>query len=99
MSAQLMQSDPKVILEVNDLRMHFPIVKGFLRRTVGYVKAVDKVNLFVQKGETLGLVLRREASRASRIKIPNFFARKVIWACISIIPQRSLCELTKEWFL
>ena len=56
MSARLMQSDPKVILEVNDLRMHFPINKGFLRRTVGYVKAVDKVNLFVQKGETLGLV-------------------------------------------
>ncbi len=55
MSSGLIQ-DPKVILEVNDLRMHFPIVKGFFRRVVGHVKAVDKVNLFVQKGETLGLV-------------------------------------------
>ncbi len=56
MSANLIHTDPNVILEVSDLRMHFPIVKGFLRKTVGHVKAVDKVNLFVQKGETLGLV-------------------------------------------
>lgn len=55
MSAGLIQ-DPKVILEVDNLRMHFPIIRGLRRRVVGYVKAVDKVNLFVQKGETLGLV-------------------------------------------
>jgi len=55
-SASLIQANPKIILEVNNLRMHFPIVKGFLRRTIGHVKAVDNVNLFVQKGETLGLV-------------------------------------------
>ncbi len=43
-------------LQVNHLKMHFPIQKGFLRKTVGYVKAVDDVNLFACKGETLGLV-------------------------------------------
>ncbi len=56
MSANLIQSDPQVILQVSDLRMHFPIIKGIFRRTIGHVKAVDRVNLFVKKGETLGLV-------------------------------------------
>ncbi len=45
-----------VLLDVQALRMHFPIQRGFLRRTVGHVKAVDDVNLFIREGETLGLV-------------------------------------------
>ena len=44
------------LLEVKGLRKWFPIQKGFLRRTVGYVKAVDGVNLAIQPGETLGVV-------------------------------------------
>ena len=45
-----------VLLEVKDLKKYFPIKRGFLSRTVGYVRAVDGVNLFVREGETLGLV-------------------------------------------
>lgn len=48
--------DKDVILEVRNLKMHFPIQKGFLRRTVGHVKAVDNIDLFVRRKETLGLV-------------------------------------------
>lgn len=44
------------LLEVNNLQKHFPIRQGFLRRTTQSVKAVDRVNLFVYPGETLGLV-------------------------------------------
>ncbi len=45
------------LLEVRDLKMHFPIQKGgIFRRVVGYVKAVDGINFFVRPGETLGLV-------------------------------------------
>jgi peptide/nickel transport system ATP-binding protein len=49
--------DGKRLLEVKDLKMHFPIRKGFFRsRIVGHVKAVDGVNFFIREGETLGLV-------------------------------------------
>ena len=51
-----MSSDNDLLLEVNDLKMYFPIQKGLLKRTTGYVKAVDGVSLSIKKGETLGLV-------------------------------------------
>ncbi|HRJ40608.1 MAG: ABC transporter ATP-binding protein [Caldilineaceae bacterium] len=44
------------LLEVNNLRMHFPIHAGLFRRTVGHVRAVDDVSFFIRTGETLGLV-------------------------------------------
>ncbi|HSW31028.1 MAG TPA: oligopeptide/dipeptide ABC transporter ATP-binding protein [Longimicrobiales bacterium] len=44
------------LLEVRDLVKHFPIQRGFLRRTVGTVRAVDGVSFDVLQGETLGLV-------------------------------------------
>ena len=50
------QVDGNVILDVKGLKKYFPIQAGFLRRTVGYVKAVDDVTLYVRQGETLGLV-------------------------------------------
>jgi microcin C transport system ATP-binding protein len=45
-----------VILEARDVRVHFPIKRGFLRRTVGAVKAVDGISLALREGETLGIV-------------------------------------------
>lgn len=45
-----------LILEVANLKTYFPIQKGILRRTAGYVKAVDDVSFTVHEGETLGLV-------------------------------------------
>ncbi len=49
-------NDYKPILEVRNLKKHFPITRGFLRRIVGYVKAVDGVTFTVPEGKTLGLV-------------------------------------------
>jgi peptide/nickel transport system ATP-binding protein len=46
----------KVLLEVRNLKMHFPIQQGFFRRVVGHVRAVDGVSFFIREGETLGLV-------------------------------------------
>ncbi len=49
-------SSKKPLVEVRDLKMHFPIYAGLLRRRVGEVKAVDGVSFDVFEGETLGLV-------------------------------------------
>ncbi len=51
-------ADPsaKSILKAEDLKVWFPIKKGFLRRTVGYVKAVDGISLDVREGQTVGVV-------------------------------------------
>jgi oligopeptide transport system ATP-binding protein len=44
------------LLEVDNLKKYFPIRKGILSRTAGYVKAVDGVSFSLRRGETLGLV-------------------------------------------
>jgi oligopeptide/dipeptide ABC transporter, ATP-binding protein, C-terminal domain len=46
----------ELILRLRGVRAWFPIYKGLFRRTAGYVKAVDGVDLDVYRGETLGLV-------------------------------------------
>lgn len=43
-------------LSVKDLKIYFPIKKGLFKRTVGYIKAVDGINLNLYKGKTLALV-------------------------------------------
>lgn len=47
-------SDP--LLEIRDLKVHFPIKQGIFNHTKKYVKAVNGLNLSVNKGETLGIV-------------------------------------------
>jgi microcin C transport system ATP-binding protein len=51
-------ADPKAknILEAKNLRVWFPIRRGFLRQTVGHIKAVDGIDLAVKEGQTLGVV-------------------------------------------
>lgn len=45
-----------LILEVNNLKMYFPVLRGLLKKKVAEVKAVDDVSFKVHRGETLGLV-------------------------------------------
>jgi peptide/nickel transport system ATP-binding protein len=51
-----MSSGLPPLLRVEGLQKLFPIRKGFFRRTVGHVRAVDGVNFHIDEGETLGLV-------------------------------------------
>jgi microcin C transport system ATP-binding protein len=46
----------QTILEAKDLKVWFPIKRGFLRSIVGYIKAVDGIDLAVKEGQTLGVV-------------------------------------------
>ncbi len=44
------------VIEVTDLKKHFPIMRGLFSKLVGHVRAVDGVSFQIRKGETLGLV-------------------------------------------
>ncbi|MEC7566077.1 MAG: ABC transporter ATP-binding protein [Planctomycetota bacterium] len=44
------------LLQVDKLKVHFPVRRGLLQRTVGHVKAVDEISFDVYRGQTLGLV-------------------------------------------
>ena len=45
-----------VIMDGDDVKVHFPIQRGLLKRTVGHVKAVDGVDVSIRKGQTVGVV-------------------------------------------
>lgn len=51
-----MNNDKNTLLELNNLRKYFPLIKGFMRKVVGTVKAVDGVNFGIKEGEALALV-------------------------------------------
>jgi peptide/nickel transport system ATP-binding protein/oligopeptide transport system ATP-binding protein len=50
------ESGAKPLLEVEGLKTHFPVQRGILSRTVGYVYAVDGITFSIGDGDTLGLV-------------------------------------------
>ncbi len=52
----MLDAPPRPLVEVTDLKMHFPIHTGVFRRHTGDVKAVDGVSFSILPGETLGLV-------------------------------------------
>ena len=44
------------LLEIKNIKCHFPVKKGFFRKSVGLVKAVDNVQLSIRAGSTMGVV-------------------------------------------
>ena len=55
-SPPVLDKTAPVVLEAKDLRVWFPIKRGFLRHIVGHIKAVDGIDLAVKQGQTLGVV-------------------------------------------
>lgn len=49
-------AESEILLEVRDLKKWFPIKAGFLKHTVGHVRAVDGISFNIRRGETMGLV-------------------------------------------
>ncbi len=54
--ALTIKSDAAEIMRAENVKVHFPIKKGLLRKTVDYVRAVDGISLTVRAGETVGIV-------------------------------------------
>ncbi len=48
--------DAPEIMACEDIKVHFPVKRGILRRTVSYIKAVDGISLNLQQGHTIGIV-------------------------------------------
>ena len=49
-------SDAPEIMACEDIKVHFPVKRGLLRRTVSHIKAVDGISLTLQQGHTIGIV-------------------------------------------
>lgn len=57
-----------VLLEGRDLTKHYPVKKGLLQRTVGWVRAVDGISFTVERGKTLSLVGESGAGKTTTAK-------------------------------
>jgi oligopeptide/dipeptide ABC transporter ATP-binding protein len=57
-----------VLIEGRDLTKHYPVKKGFLQRTVGWVRAVDGISFTIERGKTLSLVGESGAGKTTTAK-------------------------------
>lgn len=89
-------NDLKPVLQVEDLKVYYPIRKGFFKRVVGHVKAVDGISFELNPGKTLALVGesgcgKTTAGKALLQLIPVTSGRVVYWGKnIQGMPERSL---------
>jgi oligopeptide/dipeptide ABC transporter ATP-binding protein len=82
-----------VLLQVENLKTYFPIKKGFFKKTVGHVKAVDDISFEVMKGETFGLVGESGCGKSTTgraiLKLIDPTDGKVIFAGKNLTDYRS----------
>src|SRR5512145_2171971 len=100
-------AENNALLEVKDLRWHFPIYRGLIQRVVGHVKAVDGVSLSLRVGEVLGLVGESGCGKTTvgrtilRLYDPTsgeiFFRRKSgEWVDVANVRPREMKLLRRE---
>ena len=59
----------QIILEAQNITKHYPVTKGILQRTVGYVRAIDGISFQVEQGKTLSLVGESGAGKTTTAKM------------------------------
>ena len=59
----------EVLLEARDLKKYYPVTKGLLQRTIGYVRAIDGISFTIEKGKTLSLVGESGAGKTTAAKM------------------------------
>jgi oligopeptide transport system ATP-binding protein len=82
---------PPPLLDVRDLRVHFPIYSGLLRRKTGVFKAVDGVSFTVQAGKTVGLVGESGSGKTTigrtLVKLIQATSGEALWKGEDILPM------------
>jgi len=58
-----------ILLEGRDLKKHYPVTKGLLQRTIGWVRAIDGISFTVENGKTLSLVGESGAGKTTAAKM------------------------------
>ena len=58
-----------IILEAKNITKHYPVTKGLLQRTVGYVRAIDGISFKIEQGKTLSLVGESGAGKTTAAKM------------------------------
>lgn len=97
-----MVSTNNYLLKIEDLKTYFPIKKGLLRRTAGFIKAVDGVSFDIEKGQTLGLVGESGCGKTtvarSIVRLVPVTAGQVVFDRIDILSadKSELGELRKQ---
>jgi len=90
------------LLKVEGLKTYFPIRKGLLRRTAGYVKAVDGVSFEIAQGQTLGLVGESGCGKTtvarSLIRLVPATEGKVLYEGLDVlsVDERQLGRIRRE---
>ena len=88
------------LLEVRELRKHYPIQRGFLRRTIGHVKAVDGINFEIYRGETLGLVGESGCGKSTTgrclLRAIEPTSGEIIYSLEDGAPGRDIAHLNRE---
>jgi oligopeptide/dipeptide ABC transporter ATP-binding protein len=105
--SEKMEAQENIILEVKNLKMHFPILRGLLQRVVGHVKAVDGVSFNLIEREVLGLVGESGCGKTTvgrtilRLYDPtsgeiNYHKANGEWVDIAHISQKNMKPLRRE---
>jgi peptide/nickel transport system ATP-binding protein len=90
------------LLEVKNLKVHFPIKKGIFQRTIGFAKAVDGVSFSIEEGKTLALVGESGSGKSTIgmaiLRLLNITAGEIRFngKDIAQLPQRKLMPYRKQ---
>ncbi len=78
-------SKQESVLEVENLRVYFPVYRGFLRKVSGYVQALEKVCFTMGKGEVLGIVGESGCGKSTLLKSISMLVPptegKIVFSC------------------
>jgi oligopeptide/dipeptide ABC transporter ATP-binding protein len=92
---------PDILLEMKNIKKHFPVTSGIFRKETGRIRAVDGVDLFVRRGETLGLVGESGCGKttlgkcAVRLQYPSSGALRYNFGTPDRAEYRDLLELNR----